>query len=312
LHKIYALVDICDPERQKQYWKSYHCANVVVQEGTKLNTGLCRKRWCIVCQRKKTAELLNGYTESLQALQEEEQLFIVTLTAQNIKALRPVDLRNEFKVYNEEFKRVKDSIRKTHKLKTNGFKKLECTFNMKSGEYHPHMHLIIQGKEQADLVVKYWIKQMKKRYGRNKVSRKGQDIAPIGNTEKDYIEVFKYATKGSVKDTFEAVAEDLMIEALEGLQVFKPIGSLRKVKQPKEETTDTTKADWIESKTETYVYDDIEKDYISASYERLIGTQEIEKLIEIQRIITNNSDNEEENSNGYRSEQTKSGKTSYA
>ena len=168
------------------------------------------------------------------------------------------------------------------------FKKIECTHNRKTNEYHPHLHLIIQGKEQAELLKNYWIKQMRKRYGRNKVSNKAQDIKPIGNTEKDYIEVFKYATKGSVKDTFEASAEDLMIEALEGLQIFKPIGKLRKVKAPKEEVQEQTKADWIEPKNEIYTYCDIERDYISASNERLIGTQTIDELTEIKATINTN------------------------
>jgi len=288
LHKIYALIDVCDPERKKGYWNSYHCANVVLQEGTKLSTGLCRKRWCNVCQRKKTAELLNGYSPSLKALQEEDQLYLVTLSGKNVTAMSSKELKAEIKRYNEEFIRIKDNLRKTHSMALNGFKKIECTYNRNTNEYHPHLHLIIQGKEQAELLRDYWIKQMRKRYGRNKVSNKAQDIKPIGNTEKDYIEVFKYATKGSVKDTFEASAEDLMIEALEGLQIFKPIGKLRKVKAPKEEAHEQTKADFMEARNEIYVYCDFERDYLSASGERLIGTQRIDELTEIKATINTN------------------------
>jgi plasmid rolling circle replication initiator protein Rep len=295
LHKIYALVDVCDPEREKQYWKSYHCANVVIQEGTKLSTGLCRKRWCNVCQRKKTAELLNGYSSALKELHEEAPLFMVTLTAKNIKATSPKALRDEIRLYNKEFSRIKDNIRKTHSMTLNGFKKVECTYNQNTNEYHPHLHLIIQGKAEAELIKAYWLIQMKKRYGRNKVGHKGQEVKPIGNTEKDYIEVFKYATKGSVKDTFEASAEDLMIEALEGLQIFKPIGKLKKVKAPKEEAHEQTKADFIEELNEIYFYDRFERDYISASNERLIGTQAINELIQIKvEINAKHQANEEQ------------------
>ncbi len=295
LHKIYALIDVCDPERKKQYWKTYHCANVVAQEGTKLSTGLCRKRWCNVCQRKKTAELLNGYASALKELNEEAPLFMVTLTAKNIKATSPKALRDEIRLYNKEFTRIKDNIRKTHSMTLNGFKKVECTYNQNTNEYHPHLHLIVQGQAEAELIKAYWIIQMKKRYGRNKVGHKGQEVKPIGNTEKDYIEVFKYATKGSVKDTFEASAEDLMLEALEGLQIFKPIGKLKKVKAPKEEAHEQTKADFMEARNEIYVYCDFERDYISASNERLIGTQAINELTQIKvEINAKHQANEEQ------------------
>lgn len=285
LHKIYALIDVCDSQRKKGYWKSYHCANVVIQEGSKLSTGLCRKRWCNVCQRKKTMELLNGYASALKELHEETPLFMVTLTAKNIKALKPNDLRNEIRLYNKEFTRIKDNLRKTHSMNVNGFKKVECTYNQTTNEYHPHLHLIIQGQAEAELIKSYWITQMKKRYGRNKVGYKGQEVKPIGNTEKDYIEVFKYATKGSVKDTFEASAEDFMLEALEGLQIFKPIGKLKKVKEPKEEAHEQTSADFVEARNEIYVYGKDERDYISADNTRLIGTNDITDRMIIQSAL---------------------------
>lgn len=279
LHKIYSLLDVCEDHRKPNYWKTYHCSNVVLQSGQILITGLCRKRWCNVCAKKKTSELINGYFESLNQLQAEDNCFLVTLTAKTIKANSAKRLKHEFQLYNKELKRAIDSIRKTHKIALNGFKKIECTHNPISNEYHPHLHLIIQGESNAQLLVNYWIKQMAKRYGNKKINRGGQSIKQIGNTAKDYIEVFKYATKGSVKDSIDAKAEDLMIESMEGLQVFKPIGKLRKVKKPIEEKEKRLTADFIESKDEIYVYSSKEKDYISANYTRLIDTESIEQRI---------------------------------
>jgi hypothetical protein len=279
LTKIYSILDVCENHRKPNYWKTWHCSNVVLQNGTALVTGLCRKRWCNVCARKKTSELINGYSESLSQLQAEDNCFLVTLTAQTIKANNAKRLKAEFQLYNKELKRAIDSIRKTHKTPLNGFKKVESTHNPITNEFHPHLHLIIQGEANANLLVDYWIKQMTKRYGKKKINRGAQKIQRIGNTAKDYIEVFKYATKGSVKDSIDAKAEDLMIEAMEGIQVFKPIGKLRKVKKPIEDKEQRLSADFIEPKHEIYVYSPKEKDYISANYTPLIGTQSIEQRI---------------------------------
>ena len=279
LTKIYSILDVCENHRKSNYWKTWHCSNVVLQNGTALVTGLCRKRWCNVCARKKTSELINGYSESLSQLQAEDNCFLVTLTAQTIAANNAKRLKAEFQLYNKELKRAIDSIRKTHKTPLNGFKKVESTYNPISNEFHPHLHLIIQGESNANLLVDYWIKQMTKRYGKKKINRDAQSIEKIGNTAKDYIEVFKYATKGSVKDSIDAKAEDLMIEAMEGIQVFKPIGKLRKVKKPIEDKEQRLAADFIEPKHEIYVYSPKDKDYISANYTPLIGTQSIEQRI---------------------------------
>jgi hypothetical protein len=263
-----------------------------LQNGTALVTGLCRKRWCNVCARKKTAELIRGYSESLSQLQAEDNCFLVTLTAQTIKSNNAKRLKAEFQLYNKELKRAIDSIRKTHKTPLNGFKKVESTYNPISNEFHPHLHLIIQGEANAKLLVDYWIKQMTKRYGKKKINRGAQSIEKIGNTAKDYIEVFKYATKGSVKDSINAKAEDLMIEAMEGIQVFKPSGKLRKVKKPIEEKDQRLTADFIQPKDEIYIYCNDQKDYIAPNYTPLIGTIDIESKINkesaLNRIKTSN------------------------
>ncbi len=296
MHRNLTLHSVCDdPERRKNYRKAYHCSSEALERDGILYIGKCKKRHCIMCQHIQTNDLINAYLPSLKALQEEAPLFMVTLTAKNIKATSPKALRDEIRLYNKEFTRIKDNIRKTHSMTLNGFKKVECTYNQNTNEYHPHLHLIVQGQAEAELIKAYWIIQMKKRYGRNKVGHKGQEVKPIGNTEKDYIEVFKYATKGSVKDTFEASAEDLMLEALEGLQIFKPIGKLKKVKAPKEEAHEQTKADFMEARNEIYVYCDFERDYISASNERLIGTQAINELTQIKvEINAKHQANEEQ------------------
>ncbi|MFN6015327.1 MAG: protein rep, partial [Flavobacteriales bacterium] len=261
------------------------------------------------CQRKKTAELLNGYASALKELNEEAPLFMVTLTAKNIKATSPKALRDEIRLYNKEFTRIKDNIRKTHSMTLNGFKKVECTHNENTDEYHPHLHLIIQGQAEAELVKAYWITQMKKRHGRNKVSNTGQKVVILGTEESDLVEVFKYATKGSVKDSEQAKAEDLMFGAIEGLQIFKPIGKVKRTKRTSEEGTAGIKADWIESKNQNFKWNTKQKDYLSKEGLPLVGTQVIDELIEIKATINTNLN---QRSNGRKTIQSGSGQRNYS
>jgi hypothetical protein len=310
MHRNLTLHSVCDdPERRKNYRKAYHCSSEALERDGILYIGKCKKRHCIMCQHIQTNDLINAYLPSLKALQEEAPLFMVTLTAKNIKATSPKALRDEIRLYNKEFTRIKDNIRKTHSMTLNGFKKVECTHNENTDEYHPHLHLIIQGQAEAELVKAYWITQMKKRHGRNKVSNTGQKVVILGTEESDLVEVFKYATKGSVKDSEQAKAEDLMFGAIEGLQIFKPIGKVKRTKRTSEEGTAGIKADWIESKNQNFKWNTKQKDYLSKEGLPLVGTQAIDELIEIKATININVNYQ---ANGRKTIQSGSGQRNYS
>jgi hypothetical protein len=189
------------------------------------------------------------------------------LTAPTVKARQ---LRSELKKRYKAFTRIKDNARKNHGVKLVGIRKTEVTYNENEDKYHPHFHLIVQGKKEAELIQALWLNQF------DRASIKAQDIRPIDTTDtNNLIEIFKYATKDVTKDTTTAKAMDTIYTALQGIRTIQTYGSIRKVKEPKEETTDTAKIDWIEPRNEIWVYETTEADYFNAYNERLIQTQSI-------------------------------------
>lgn len=258
---------------KKQYQKTYFCNHVLLQDKGKLTGSLCRKRWCKHCNRIKTAELINGYLKPLEALSKDDKLYFVTLTAPTVKAR---ELKSEIRKRLKAFTRIKNNLQQNYKIKLNGYRKIEVTYNDSEDRYHPHMHLIVQGYAESKQLLDLWLKQF------DKASVKAQDIREItinDDSKESLKELFKYATKGSVKDSSEAAAEHTIHRALQGTRIYQPYGKVRKVKQPKEATSETTQANWLDEAQEIWVYEQNQKDWVNSSYRTLVGTLEIEKLI---------------------------------
>jgi plasmid rolling circle replication initiator protein Rep len=266
LSKLVQLIDISRPERKKQYWKTYHCKNVLLQEGNHFTGSLCRKRWCQTCNRIKTAEMTNAYKEPILNL---GSVYFVTLTRPNVEARQ---LKSEVKKLVKAFQRIKDNLRKNHKVKLTGMRKIEITYNKEFNTYHPHFHFIQQGLHEAQLLQKYWLKQFPN------ASIKAQNIKEI-TTEDDssLIELFKYATKQITKDSTDAKAEDIIYRALEGMRIYQTYGKLKKIVSPKEAKDEINSADFIPPQEEIWVYDNELKDYTNAKNQPLINTLEIEQ-----------------------------------
>ena len=121
------LIDVSDTKAQKRYWKTYHCRNVLLQEGNKLIGSLCRKRWCQKCNRVRTAELINDYKLPLQQLQKEDSLYFITLTAPTVSGR---NLRSEIEKRYKAFKKAKDNLQRNYGVKLVGGRKLEITYNL--------------------------------------------------------------------------------------------------------------------------------------------------------------------------------------
>jgi hypothetical protein len=270
--KLKQLIDVAPKDRKKQYWKTWHCDRVKLQQGNKIQGSLCRKRWCQHCNRIKTAELIGAYHKPLIELSEADTLYFVTLTAPTVKARQ---LRSELKKRYKAFTRIKDNARKNHGVKLVGIRKTEVTYNEAKDHYHPHFHLIVQGKSEAELIQALWLNQF------DRASINAQDIRAIDTTDSsNLIEIFKYATKDVTKDTTTAKAMDTIYTALQGIRTIQTYGSIRKVKEPKEAKEETAQIDWIEPRNEIWVYEATEADYFNAYNERLIGTKYINQQYE--------------------------------
>jgi hypothetical protein len=268
IEKVKALFDVSG---DKNYWKAFHCNRTYLQDGQTLIGSICRKRWCNHCCRITTAEKIKGYQEPLNQLADEDQLYLVTLTAPTVKARQlSSEIDKRYKTWN----RVKDRLRKQG-IKINGIRKLEVTYSEEKDWYHPHFHLIVQGKLQSELLRQYWLEDYKR------AGIKGNHITPIGTTSKDLLEVFKYATKDIVKDETTATATHNIFEALKGKRVFQTYGKIRKVKEPEKQQTESVEYKWLNHRYEIWEYDEDERDYTTAYNELLIGSKEISNKLKL-------------------------------
>lgn len=93
-----------------------------------------------------------------------------------------------FKLINQKHK--KRNQRKKG-IRLIGIKSLECNFNPQKRTYNPHLHLIVQNEEMADLLINEWLAlwtpKFTIRYAQNKRSAK--------DMERDLIEIVKYGSK---------------------------------------------------------------------------------------------------------------------
>ena len=272
ISKLVQLIDVSNNEWSKKYWKAFHCNNVFIQQGDKLKGSLCRKRWCQHCSRIHTAELITGYSKPLQELQQEQDLYFVTLTAPTVKAR---ELSNEIKKRYKAFTRIKNNLRVNYSIGLIGARKLEITYNEENDKYHPHFHFIQQGKREAELLQDLWLKQFPN------ASLKAQDIRLIDANDTDnLVEIFKYATKQVITSDKTAKALHTIYQSLDGKRVFQTYGKLSKIQEPRQEQEEVSNCDFIPPNDEIWVYNLPLKDYDNAKKELLFNTLDYMELLE--------------------------------
>jgi plasmid rolling circle replication initiator protein Rep len=276
--KILSIVDtLKDEQATKTYWKSYHCNSVLLQDNYTFKGSLCRKRFCTECNRIKTAELTNGYK---QPMLELGKLYFITLTTPNVKGS---ELKKEIKKMIKAFQLIKNNIRKTYKIKINGIRKIEITYNQESNTYHPHFHLIQDNLNASNLIQALWIKQFPK------ASIKAQDIREINSTDESaFIELFKYATKetNSKGAIYSGEVLHTIYSSIQGIRIYQTYGSIKKVKAPIEAKQNDIELDFIEPKQDIWIFEQDKKDWINAEYIPLVNTLEIETTLQTKKLIS--------------------------
>ena len=175
---------------EKRIWKMYHCCRNVIKNGNRIHGKYCKNRLCLICNSIRQAQNLNRYKS---VIQEWKDPYFVTLTIKNV---HPKDLDNAITEMNTIYKRIyrakqrKDARQGlSDQEKIMLIKKLECTYNPKFGEYHPHFHMIVRHKRDADYIMKRWLKDTTHLV----TDAKGQDIKKCD--ENGAHELFKYFTK---------------------------------------------------------------------------------------------------------------------
>ncbi len=195
---------------EKSYFRTYGCASALQQhEDGKITAKYCKNRWCLTCNRIRTAKLIKGYTTPLKGLTDR---YFVTLTIPNVKG---DELREEVKRMIRTQRKIKDMFRKQG-FNVTGIRKLECTYNATRKDFHPHFHFIVAGKDSAQALINEWLQRYPD------ADRNAQDMRPA-NDESIY-ELFKYFTKIISKDPTHIQALDVIFRAMQGLRVFQPMG----------------------------------------------------------------------------------------
>lgn len=252
---------------RKSYFNTFYCCDNLIQTGKKITGKYCNNRWCLVCNRIRTAKLINGYKNVLQELPDKR---FVTLSRPNVKAS---DLREEIQYLLLVITKIRKSLtyRKTPIV---GIRKLECTYNPVTNTYHPHFHFIVSGQNISSLLLAEWLKE-------NKTANiSAQDDRPANDDS--VMELFKYFTKIVTKDAIYIDALDVIFRSMYGLRTFQPMGISKNVSEDIEEIRAEIYADLEERET---IWSWIETDWIDKSTgECLTGYSPDERT---QKIVNN-------------------------
>lgn len=215
----------------KSYKNSFYCQDLIKATDGELTSTYCKNRWCPICNRNKTAELINKY---LPTLETYPQLYFITLTRPNVSG---DNLKAEIDYLISTFRKLMQTRKSKQFIKDGaiGIRKLECTHNPETG-FHPHFHLLVSDFAFAEYIVNRWLKV------NPTANIKAQDLKPTDGEIGSYIEIFKYFSKLLAKDKttnkiyFDAKSMDIIFTAMRGRQVFQTIGNLKPI-EPNQETT---------------------------------------------------------------------------
>jgi len=251
---LFDLIDLKSP-LHKSYWNTYHCSKTILQDGQKISSRYCNNRWCLTCNRIRTAKMINGYTSSIESFKESQ---FVTLTIPNVKAK---DLRVAVDEMNDGLRAITKNLYKTYKIRLRALRKYECTYNNKTNEFHPHFHLIVDGLDTSKRLVELWLNRF------SKADAKGQDISKADSTS--LVELCKYFTKIIAKDNdYNPKALDIMFRAVKNKRTFQPIGIKKDISEDIDEIQSQT-IEFKEPQQQIWGFELDAHDWVSADGELL-------------------------------------------
>lgn len=228
----------------EKYQDTYFCSHQISVESNKAKSNFCKNRWCIICNRIRTAQLIQTYMPTLETWSEKSFL---TLTVKNVEAEK---LKPTLEKMYKNFTKIKDLERKQSLCKLVGVRKLECTYNRETNEYHPHYHFILENSDKCNRIISRWLDLFPT------ADVKGQDFKPA---DKDScFELFKYFTKlssNSKKDnTITVSALDNILNSITGVRTFQPFGFVAHKLEPPPENIEINKETELNDLSE-FVYD---------------------------------------------------------
>jgi hypothetical protein len=286
---------------QKSYQNSLLCAVRLDIQGDEMRSQFCKNRACLVCNRIRTAQLINAYLPILKDWRNKQFL---TLTVPNVPGEQLKDTMTA--MYNAYFLINKDLRKKGIGLV--GLRKLECTYNAKMNTYHPHFHFIIQTREMAENLLSKWFERFPN------ANSKGQDLRPADTNSVK--ELFKYFTKmisseyvktkdGKVKKVPKGIyvqALDTIFCAMSGKRIFQPFGFKKTVDEDQLPEAENISLENLESSEKTtFLW--LQSDWYEADTgEELTGYKPESYMVELNNKIYyhNGKPNQHEDHRGLR------------
>ena len=229
-------------------WNTYNCQNKVTRSGGRIYGKYCKNRMCTLCLSIRKAVIINSYYPIISQWKDAQ---FVTLTAKAVPA-KSLDKRMDQMVQGFQIilKRMKTRYQRGQGPKLVGVRSLEANFNPKKRTYNPHLHLIVQSKEMADIIVKEWLELLTTEF----TYKGAQKVKKVYSTEKGLIEIIKYGSKifsdpEVRKNAMKGPDTKMYIKALhnifksmKGKQLFSSFG-FTLPKQKKEASTTTLVVD---------------------------------------------------------------------
>jgi len=212
------------------YERAGECNKTLVQEGKTIRTSFCNTRVCHVCNRLRTAKLMNGYMKPLMELMQNGGLEFVTLTIVNVSQDKLCEAANKMKKEASNIIRV---LNEKRGRECSGIRKLECTYNEERDDYHPHLHILVDKGVGKEIIDEWLI-----RYPTSSIL--GQLVKQADQNSLN--ELFKYTTKimdndssklekGQREITINVKALDTIIQSFYGMRTIQNFGKLTRVSE---------------------------------------------------------------------------------
>jgi hypothetical protein len=265
---VFPLIDK-DSSLKKSYWNTFHCSKTLLQDGQKITGKYCNNRWCIVCNRIRTARMINEYLPVIRS--EIQDPYFVTLTIPNVPG---TELKQTITGMIKAIIRINSTFRRRKDYRIKGIRKLECTYNLARGDFHPHFHFIVSGQLSGEKLINAWLTWYPV------ADRAAQDIRKADNNS--MIELFKYTTKlttgkdisrqgNQVEMKINVDALDEIFRAMYGKRVFQAMGIKKVVLSEDIEEIQAQQIEDLQPNIDVWAWEQEASDWLSASGELLTG-----------------------------------------
>jgi hypothetical protein len=222
-----------------KYDRCRRCSSTLRQEDGKLKSSFCNKRFCAVCNHRRTAILIEKFIPKLlRNLRNGHQHHHTVLT---FRTNNNNNLQKEYNLIWTIWDKVKRSIeyhlsdgKLSHKKpdKFSGVIRLEINWKQNDkypdGKYHPHFHILAVGDtEVSHFIRKKWL-YFCDRLGKE-ASYNAQEGRIVSEAKGALREMFKYIHKPATEDgkAYPPQVIDNIFRTIKGKRTIRSYGNFR-------------------------------------------------------------------------------------